>query len=310
VTRRGWWLFAAMGFIWGIPYLLIKVADRGIEPTTLVLGRTGIGALLLLPVAAFRGQLLPVLRRWRPLVAYTVAELAVPWVLLSDAERHLSSSLSGLLVAAVPLVGAVVAVTTGHERPGRGQLGGLLLGLAGVALLAGFDVSGTGWRSVGEVAVVVVGYAIGPAILARRMSDLPGLGVVAASLALCALAYVPAGLAQAPAHLPPGREVAAVVVLAVVCTALAFLVFFALIGEIGPVRATVVTYVNPVVAVALGVIFLHESAGPATAAGAALILAGSSLATGRLGGRRPAAVAGPGADTGGGEGRGHPEAVL
>lgn len=292
MSRRGWLLFAAMGVIWGLPYLLIKVADRSLAPATLVLLRTGIGAALLVPIAVARHELVPVLRRWRPLVVYTVAELGVPWWLLSDAERRLPSSLSGLLVAAVPLVGAVLALAWGgHERPSRTEVAGLVVGLAGVALLAGLDVTGGGWAGVGEVGVVVVGYAVGPAVLARHLSDLPGLGVVAASLALTALAYLPAGLVQAPGHLPPATGVASVVVLGVVCTAVAFVVFFALIGEVGPVRATVITYVNPVVAVALGVALLHEHAGWSTAGGAVLILFGSLLATGRIGRRRPVAPA-------------------
>ena len=276
-----------MGVIWGIPYLLIKVADRSLEPATLVLARTAVGAVVLVPVALARRELGPVLRRWRPLVAYTVAELAIPWWLLSDAERRLPSSLSGLLVAAVPLVGAVLALgAPRHDRLGRSELAGLAVGLGGVALLAGLDVSGGGWTGVAEVAVVVVGYAVGPAILARHLSDLPGLGVVAASLGLCAVAYLPAGLLQAPGYWPPATGVAAVVVLGLVCTAVAFVLFFALIGEAGPVRATVITYVNPVVAVALGVAFLHEVAGWSTLAGAALVLLGSLLATGRVGRRR------------------------
>ena len=281
-----------MCVVWGVPYLLIAVADRSFSAPSLVLARTGAAALLLVPVAAARGELVPVLRRWKPLVAYTVAELAVPWVLLAEAERHLPSSLAGLLVAAVPLVAAGLAAARGAGRPDRGQAVGLVVGLAGVAVLAGFDVHGAAWRSLAEVAVVVVGYAVGPAILATRMRDLPGMGVVAASLGLTALAYLPWGLADWPAHGPTGRQVAAVVTLAVVCPAVAFLCFIALLAEAGPVRPMVFTYVNPVVAVALGVAFLHEHAGAATAAGAALVLAGSLAATGRLRlGRTPTAPA-------------------
>ncbi|HET9692473.1 MAG TPA: DMT family transporter [Acidimicrobiales bacterium] len=292
MTRRAWGLFAAMTVLWGVPYLLIKVADRSFAPPALVLARTGLAAVLLVPVALARGELLPVLRRWRPLLAYTVAELAVPWVLLADAERRLPSSLAGLLVAAVPLVAAVVAAARGVERPGRAQLLGLLVGFGGVAVLAGVHVHGAGWRAVAEMAVVAVGYAVGPAVLAARMRDLPGMGVVAASLGLTALAYLPWGLATWPGRVPPARVLASVAVLAVVCTAVAFLVFFALIGEAGPVRPMVFTYVNPVVAVALGVAFLHEGAGPATLGGAVLVLAGSLLATGRVTRRR--AERGPG----------------
>ena len=292
VTKRGWWLFGAMSIIWGIPYLLIKVAIRDFSPPALILARTGIGALLLVPVAVASGQLRPVVRRWKLVVAYTVVEVAIPWVLLPQAEHRLSSSLSGLLVAAVPLMGAVLGLSVkGRHRLTGVQMTGLVVGLGGVVLLAGLDVSGAAWTSVAEVAVVVVGYAAGPLILSRWLSDLPALGVVAASLGLCAIGYLPVGLAQMPSHMPPARVLAAVGVLGLVCTALAFLLFFRLISEIGPVRATVITYVNPVVAVALGVVFLNEHAGASTAAGAALILAGSLLANGRYPRRRQTTMA-------------------
>lgn len=159
-------------------------------------------------------------------------------------------------------------------------MSGLFLGLAGVAALAGLDVAGADWASAAEVGVVVVGYAAGPAIMSHELGGLPSLGVVALSLTLCALAYAPAGLMQLPGHLPSWRVTGAVIVLGIVCTAVAFLLFFALIREVGPVQATVITYVNPVVAVILGVGFLGENAGWSTVLGATLILAGSVLATG------------------------------
>ena len=281
MSRRGTILFAAMCVIWGLPYLLIKVAVRDLTPATLVFFRTAIGATILVPIALARGELRPVLTRWRPLVAYTVVELAIPWVLLSTAEQKLPSSLSGLLVAAVPLVGALMAWSI-HDREGLGRRGvlGLFVGLAGVAALVGFDVTGANAGSVALVAFVVLGYAAGPLILAHALGDLPSLGVVAWSLVLCAAIYTPIGLTHLPAHTPPAHVIEAVVVLGVVCTALAFVVFFHLIGEIGPVRATVITYVNPAVAVVLGVVFLHESFGVETAIGFALILIGSVTATG------------------------------
>ncbi|MGC9668409.1 DMT family transporter [Planosporangium sp. 12N6] len=282
MSRRGWILFAAMCLIWGVPYLLIKVAVGAFPPASLVFLRTGIAAAVLLPVAAARGQLRVLLPRWKPLLAYTVGELAVPWLLLSSAERRISSSLAGLLVAGVPLVGAVLARVAGNHEPlGVRRLTGLLVGLAGVAALVGVDLgSGNGVAYV-EMAVVVVGYALGPFILARSLSDLPALGVVAASLALTAIGYAPVGIAQLPARLPSPTVVAAVLVLALLCTAIAFLIFFALINEVGPVRTTVITYVNPAVAVALGVAFLDEPLTVGIMAGFALILGGSVLATGR-----------------------------
>ena len=278
-----------MCVIWGLPYLLIKVAVRDVTPATLVFARTGIGALILLPLAALRGQLRWVRHRWRPLLGYTAVEIAVPWFLLSSAERRLPSSLSGLLVAAVPLVGTTLAwASGGQEHVDAKGVAGLLVGLAGVAALVGLDVSSADAGAVAEVAVVVVGYAAGPLILARRLADLPGLGVVAASLGLTALAYAPAAVLQGPQAWPPGRVLAAIVTLGVVCTAVAFVAFFHLIAEVGPVRATVITYVNPAVAVGLGVMFLGEAFTVATAAGFGLILLGSLLAAGRR--ATPAAV--------------------
>ncbi|OLE26228.1 MAG: hypothetical protein AUG44_13745 [Actinobacteria bacterium 13_1_20CM_3_71_11] len=159
MSRKGWLLFATMGLIWGIPYLLIKVAVGGLHPATLVFFRTALAALLLLPLAAARGQLRPLLRRWRPLLAFAAIEVAVPWLLLNTAETRLSSSLSGLLIAAVPLVGAILGWATGGERLGPVRLAGLLVGLVGVAALVGLDLHvGDVW-AVLEIIGVAIGYA-------------------------------------------------------------------------------------------------------------------------------------------------------
>ena len=283
MTRRNWLLFAAMCVIWGIPYLLIRVAVRDMSPACLVFGRTGIAALLLLPLALRRRELGPVFRRWRPLVAYTVVELTIPWLLLSDAETKLSSSLSGLLVAAVPLAGVgVLAVLRSGDPVGRTGMAGLLLGLVGVASLVGLDFGHIDAFALAEVAVVVVGYAIGPIILSRSLSDLPAIGVVTASLLLTALVYLPAVIVDPPRrYTAPGLS--SVLGLAVVCTALAFVLFFALIAGIGPSRAVVITYVNPAVALGLGVVVLGEPFTVGMAIGFPLILAGSVLAARRRG---------------------------
>jgi drug/metabolite transporter (DMT)-like permease len=284
MARRSWLLFAALCIIWGIPYLLIRVVvrDGDISPGTLVFARTAIGALLLTPVAISRGALRPVLRRWRPLLVYTAIEVAAPWLFLSDAETKLSSSLTGLLVAAVPLVGAVLGRTTGdRERLEPRRVVGLLVGIAGVAALVGLDLGSVDLPSLGGMGVVIIGYAVGPVILARSLGDLPALGVVAASLALCALGYLPVAVIHLPGAVPGPAVLASVLLLAVVCTAVAFLVFFALIAEVGPSRSTVFTYVNPAVAVVLGVVLLDESLTLATGIGFVLVIAGSVLATRR-----------------------------
>ena len=292
MSRRGWTLFLTIGLVWGLPYLLIKEAVAGFSPITVVFIRTAIAAALLVPVTLWRGELMPVIRRWPTLLAFTAIEIAVPWVLLSDAEKQLSSSLSGLLVAAVPLVGALlVVVAGGDERLDSRRWLGLLVGLAGVAVLVGFDVGRSDLLAAGEIAVVTVCYAIGPLIIARSMGGLSGTGVVAAAFTVVAAAYAAPGLLELGHASAKGSAVASVVVLGVVCTAFAFPVFFALIREVGPVRATVVTYVNPAVAVLAGVLVLGESFGASTAAGFALVIAGSLLSTRRAAPEADAEVA-------------------
>ena len=282
MTRRGFVLFALMSAIWGIPYLLIRVAVAEISPAMLVLARTTIGACILLPIALARVDLRPVLDRWRWVVAFAAVEIAIPWVMLGSAEQRLSSSLSGLLIAGVPLVGAVLALTTGgSDRLGRAGLLGLLIGLAGVAAIVGGDFEASDATALLAIAVVVVGYAVGPAILARRLAGLPAVGVMAVSLALTALVYLPIAVVQWPSTVPSGTVVVSVAILATVCTAAAFLLFAALIAEIGPVRATVITYVNPAVAAVLGVAILHETFSVGMAVGFGLVILGSTLATRR-----------------------------
>jgi drug/metabolite transporter (DMT)-like permease len=274
LTRRSALLFAAMCVIWGIPYLLIRVAVRDLSPSMLVLSRTALAALLLLPLAAARGELRPVLRYWPALLAFAAVEIAIPWVLLAAAEQRVSSSLTGLLIAAVPLVGVAIAWRTGgRERPGAASAAGLLLGIVGL------DVHGVSALALVEIAAVAVCYAVGPVILQRGLAHLPALGVIALALGATALVYLPAAFFDAPDHWPRASVDLSVVTLAVVCTAVAFVFFFALIAEIGPVRATVITYVNPAVAAVLGVAILGERFTLGMGVGFALVLAGSILAT-------------------------------
>jgi drug/metabolite transporter (DMT)-like permease len=283
-----------MCVIWGIPYLLIRIAVRDLSPAVLVLGRTTIAALLLLPLAARRDELRPLVRHWAPLLAFAAIEIAIPWVLLGAAEQEISSSLTALLIAGVPLVETVIALTTGtRERPGAASLAGLLVGMAGVAAIVGVNLEGAGALPMAEVAVVAVCYAVGPAILQRWLAHLPAMGVIAASLAVTAVVYLPIAAFSLPAETPSPEVIASVVGLAVVCTAIAFVCFFALIAEIGPVRATVITYVNPAVAAVLGVLVLDEHFTVGMGIGFALVLAGSFLATRAP---RPAEAAAPALD--------------
>lgn len=294
MSRRAVLLFVALGVAWGIPYLLIKVAVDALSPAELVLGRTALAAALLLPVALARKAVRPALRHWRWVVLFTIVEIAIPWVTLGAAEQRLSSSTTGLLLAAVPLVGVAVAFVSGRaERLTGGAWLGLALGVAGVAALVGLDVGSSDLGAVAALGVTIVGYAIGPAILARKLGALPGIGVISVALTLTSLAYVPIVLIGdgVPSGLPPTDAVVSVVLLATICTAVAFLLLFELVGEVGPVRATTITYVNPAVAVVAGAVVLDERVTAVTVVGFGLVVAGSYLVN--RGPRRDSSPQGP-----------------
>lgn len=288
MTRRGLLLFAAMCVIWGIPYLFIRIAVGELTPATLVFLRTGIAALILMPFVLARGGLREIGKRWVPLVAFAGIEIAGPWFFLSSAEQHITSALAGLLISAVPLVGVAVATALGNrEHLELGSMTGLVIGLVGVALIVGFDLRASDGVALIQIALTVIGYAVAPAILARYLTGVPSVTVIGVALGLCALGYAPVAAVQWPHSVPSPGVVGSVAVLSVVCTAIAFLLFFRLIAEIGPVRATVITYVNPAVAAILGVSVLHENLTVGMLLGFVLVLAGSVLATRR---RAPAEV--------------------
>lgn len=285
MTRRGWVLFAAMGVIWGIPYLMIKVVvDGGVSPAFLVFARTAVGALVLLPVAVRRGAIRPALAHWRAVLAFAAIEIGITWYLLNSAEVRLSSSLVALMIAMVPLVGTVLAWRLGDRSvisPVR--LTGLAVGLCGVGVVVGLDLTsgGTPAWALGAVCLVAVGYAVAPTIADRRLSGVPAIGVIAVSLTAVALVYLPFALLQMPARMPRFNVVASMLALGLVCTALAFICFFELIAEAGAVRATVITYVNPAVALLCGVAVLGEHLTAGIVIGFPLVLLGSYLATRR-----------------------------
>ena len=280
MTKRGWALFLALGLIWGMPYLLIRIAVESIDPLVVAFGRTLIGALLLLPLALYRNALVPAFRRWQALLAFTLVEISGPWLLLGHAETRLNSSTAGLLIAIVPLITAVIVARLGHEHLHARRLAGLVIGFAGVVALVGLDIELSDFVAVGAIALTSLGYAIGPIIINRKLNDVPPLGVVAGSLIIAVVLYAPFAPLLWPAH-PPALAIASVVGLGVICTATAFLLFFALIAEVGPARATVITYVNPVVAIILGVMFLNEPLTLGMAIGFPMVIVGSILGTAR-----------------------------
>lgn len=288
MTARGWWLFAAMAVLWGIPYLFIKEAVDSFSPAAIVAGRTLLGALVLLPIALHRKALRPALKAWPWVLAFGVIEMAGPFLLLGHAEMTLPSGLTGLLVATVPLFAAIIGFITGDRavlKPLR--VLGLLIGFAGVAVIVagpGLDLHGVGGLiAVGEVLLVAFLYAIPPFIIATKLRDVPSLGSITLALGVIGIGYLPfAFLTQH--EVPTVRSTVSLILLGILCTAVAFIAFFALIREVGPVRAPLFTYVNPVVAVLLGVVLLGEQLTIGLLIGFPLVIFGCWLAAtgGRL----------------------------
>jgi drug/metabolite transporter (DMT)-like permease len=280
-----------MSLIWGIPYLFIKVAvDDGVSPGFLSWVRVALAAAVLLALARRAGTLGSLRGTWRWLALYAVLEIAVPFPLIAAGEQHVASSLAAIIIASVPLIVALLALRFDHaERATGRRLAGLLVGLAGVVALMGLDVAGRPDELLGAAAILVaaVGYAAGPMVLKRHLAHLDARATMGASLAIATVLLAPAAALDPPHEVPPAEALLALVVLGLVCTALAFVVFNGLIAEIGPGRALVITYVNPVVAVALGVTILGERPGVGAIAGLLLILTGSWLATRTAAGRAP-----------------------
>ncbi|MFE5284383.1 DMT family transporter [Nocardia sp. NPDC056611] len=284
MSKRGWLLFLGMGVIWGVPYAMIRVAVGEFDPVFVAFGRTLLGAVVLLPVALFTKVLWPVLREWRWVLVYTLVEITGPWLLIGHAETRLTSSTVGLLIAAVPLIAIVITTRLGHEGLDPRRILGLVIGFAGVTALVGLDIDMSNLGAPAAIGVSVVGYALGPIIIDRKLKELPPIGVVTASLVFAATLYLPFTLWRMPSHFPAAATWS-VVGLGLLCTALAFVVFFALIGEVGPSRATVITYINPAVALLIGVSLLNEPLTAGMAIGFPLVILGSILGTARA--KRP-----------------------
>ena len=280
MSKRGWMLFAAMSVIWGIPYLLIKVALEGMPAPFIVFARTVIGAAVLLPVAMRRGMVRPALKQWRYIATFAALEIAGPWLLLGDAEQHMTSSLAGLLIAAVPFFVAIIMWRLGDRSAVSGtRLAGLFIGMAGVVAIVGLNIGQVQVLHMLEVIAVAVGYAIAPIIADRKLVGVPTLATISISLTGVALLYLPIAGFSHPSHMPKANALAAVIALGLICTASAFLLFFQLIAEVGPAKSSMITFVNPAVAVAGGVAFLGESIKAGVIVGAPLVLIGLVLST-------------------------------
>jgi drug/metabolite transporter (DMT)-like permease len=287
MSPRAWTAFWAMSLIWGLPYLFIKVAVDELSPAFVAWSRVVLAVAVVLPLAWRLGALHGLRSQGAPLAAFATVEVAAPFFLISFGERYIASSLTGILIAAVPLTVALLAVRFAPaERPDRMRLIGLVVGLGGVLILLGLDVAGNSLELLGAACVLLatLGYALGPLIVNRRLSTLDPLGSVAVALVIATVMLAPAALVSAPMSMPSAEATASILALGLICTALGMILFFFLIAEAGPSRATVITYINPAVAVILGVAFLGEPIGLVAVAGLLLVLAGSWMSTG---GRMP-----------------------
>ncbi|GHO86636.1 DMT family transporter [Dictyobacter formicarum] len=283
MTRKGWLLFIAISVFWGIPYFFIKIAVRELDPAVVVFARAVIAAAVLLPMTARQKTLRPILKHWPVVLLFAIIHMVGAFLLISYGEQHVPSSLTSLLIAANPLLVALLALGFDkRERVNGLRLIGLLIGMVGLVILLGFDVGGDRQMWLGAVLILLAatGYAIGALLLNRRpLVELPRTAVAAGECSVTTIVLLPLILTRLPSSVPSPGVLASLLILGLICTALALPTFFALIAEVGASRGTVITYVNPAVSVLLGVTILQEPFTIATIAGFLLIIAGSWIST-------------------------------
>jgi len=290
VSKRGWILFIALGIIWGTPYLFIRIAVADLSPAVVVFCRVLIATALLLPIAIHQGQARTLRTHWKGILAFAVIEMCIPFGSLGIAEKQISSSLTGLLIAAVPLLNAVISRQLGLDSDWDvRRIVGLFVGFIGVGMLVGFDVSASNYWAILLCFLAASGYALGPIIITKLLSDVSSIGVIAWSLFIAGLIYLPIVLVEVArdSWRAPGVShvttdaILSVIALGVLCSAIAFVALFALVEEVGPTRTTVITYINPAVAIILGIIILSEPITIGILIGFPLVLIGSVMATRR-----------------------------
>jgi drug/metabolite transporter (DMT)-like permease len=290
VSKRGWILFIALGIIWGTPYLFIRIAVADLSPAVVVFGRVMIAAAILLPIAIHHGHARTLRTHWKGILTFAVIEMCIPFGSLGIAEKEISSSLTGLLIAAVPLINAVISRQLGLDSVWDARrITGLFVGFFGVGMLVGFDISANNYWAILMCFIAATGYALGPIIITKLLSDAASIGVIAWSLLVAGLIYLPiVGFEivndswRAPGVTVVSTEaIVSVIALAVLCSAIAFVALFALVEEVGPTRTTVITYINPAVAIILGIMILGEDITYGIILGFPLVLIGSVMATRR-----------------------------
>ena len=281
MSKRGWFLFFAVGLLWGIPYLMMKVAVKELEPSVIVFSRVLVGSLILIPMAISRGTLRSALVNWRFVLPYAIGEMIGPWILITTAEQKLSSGLAGLLVATVPIWATILASLRGDKSVWQSKrLFGIAIGFIGIVLVVGIE-SFSGKQSllaIGMILLASVGYSWAVTMVNARIPHVDGIAINGFAMLITAIFYLPIALIQAPTQLPSAKVLISVISLGLFPTALAFILFFILLKEIGTARGSLVTYLNTAFAVLLGVILLNEPLTLGIAIGLPLVLIGSYFA--------------------------------
>jgi drug/metabolite transporter (DMT)-like permease len=282
MSRRNWFLFFFVGFIWGIPYLLIKVAVEDLSPPVIVFARVAIGAAILIPIAMKRGSLMPAIKAWKYVIPYAIGEMIGPWFLITAAEQNMTSGLTGLLVATVPIWTTIIASMHGDKTVWHHKrLLGILVGFIGIVLVVGIE-SFSGRQSIVAIAMVIVasiGYAWAVTMVTTKIPHIEPISINGVAMVFTAIVYLPFALIYAPDKAPSIEALSSVLALGLFPTAMAFILFFQLIKDIGTARGSLVTYLNTAFAVILGVIILSEPFTLGIAIGLPLVLIGSYFAS-------------------------------
>lgn len=285
MSRRAVFLFLAVGVAWGIPYYFIAVANESFSTPSIVWLRVTIGALILLPIVIYRGDFRETLKNWRGVLLFASLEMVGPWYLITEAERTTASSLAGLMMTTIPFIAAFITGTFIGDRAARHPITitGLVIGFLGVFSLVGIDaLSGAiDIVPVSMLAISAICYAIAPIVAGRTMPNVSGLSLSAVALAMVSVIYAPFAAFSLPADIMKGPEMGgwiSIVVLGAVSSAIAFVLFFELIKHVGPRRATLITYLNLLVASVLGIVFLNEPLTTGILIGLPLVVVGSYLA--------------------------------
>jgi drug/metabolite transporter (DMT)-like permease len=295
MSRKALLLFLATGLAWGLPYFFIKIAIEDFSSYSIIFIRVLIGAAIMVPLALNSGALKIALKHWKWVLFFAVMEMVIPWWLITEAGRHIDSGLTALLIATVPMFGVVVASLLGDKSIRNPKtLIGMVVGFAGVVALVGIDsfqgIVDPIW--VGAVILGSIGYAIAPAVISYKIGFVPTTGVISLSMVFVAIAYLIPAITQLPqeiTNVPSLESWLALLGLGAICSALAFVLFFALIKEIGAPRATLIVYINTLVALLLGVVFLSEPITPGLLIGLPLVLIGSWMAGQKYEAKQPAA---------------------